>query len=269
MPQKVWQRCADILDRVFPAAGVRVVLDVGARDCGESSDFARHYPVATVYAFECNPATLPLCRAAAAAEPRIVLTEKAASNRAGTLAFFPTDPEKTVTGLQNGNPGASSMFEATGAYPEETYVQKRIEVEAIRLDGFLAQQGVGAIDVLWMDVQGAERLVLEGLGECLREVKAVHMEAEFFEIYKGQALFQDVDAYLRRYGFTLLGFTSYSRYSADCLYVRGDVPVAMAALHGEFPFLKRNLGKLRKHKIKRALRRAIGLPAWAQAKQPS
>jgi FkbM family methyltransferase len=266
--QRVWLRCRDILDRIFPSEEVRIVLDVGARDCGESAEFAAHYPRATVYAFECNPATLPQCRAEAAREPRIVLTENAVSNRAGPLPFFPTDPEKTVSGWPNGNPGASSMFEATGTYPEEKYVQNRIEVEAIRLDDFLASRHVGAIDVLWMDVQGAERLVLEGMGERLRDVKAVHLEAEFFEIYKGQALFGDGDAYLRARGFALIGFTSYSRYSADTLYVRGDILYSSVALHREFPYLKRNLGKLRKHKVKRALRRAVGLPAWPEAKQP-
>jgi FkbM family methyltransferase len=195
-----------------------------------------------------------------------VLTEKAVSDKPGTLAFFPTDPERTVSGWPNGNPGASSIFVATGAYPEEHYVQNRIKVEAIRLDTFLEAHKVPAIDVLWMDVQGAEKLVLTGMGKHLRDVKCVHLEAEFFEIYKGQALFGDVDTLLRNHGFQLLGFTSYSRYSADALYVRDDVPYACTAIHRAFPFLKRNLGKLRKHQFKRALRRAVGLPAWPKAK---
>lgn len=265
MPQKVWLRCKEVLDRALDPAAVRVVFDVGARDCTESADFARAYPAATVFAFECNPATLPQCRAAAAVEPRIVLTEQAASNQSGRLAFFPTNPERTRTGVAAGNPGASSLFEATGAYPEEAYVQDRVEVDAIRLDQFCAARGIHEIDVLWMDVQGAEEMVLRGLGALLARVKFIHLEAEFFEIYRGQALFPGIDALLREAGFTLAGFTSYSQYAADALYAGAATGFAVRAARAALPYLGRNLAKYRRHRLKRALRRMVGLAEWPYA----
>jgi FkbM family methyltransferase len=215
MPQKVAARLLEIVAAARPGHAPHVVLDVGARDCGESVDFATAFPAATVYAFECNPATLPACRAAAAAEPRVRLTEQAVSDADGRTAFFPIDPAKTVTGSADGNPGASSLFEATGDYPLERYVQQRIEVETTRLDTFLARAGLDHVDVLWMDVQGAELLVLRGLGERLADVDWIHLEAEQFEIYRGQALFPAIDAHLAARGFELIGFTSYSIYAVD------------------------------------------------------
>ena len=265
MPQKVWLRCKEALDRALDPAAVRVVFDVGARDCNESADFARAYTAATVYAFECNPATLPQCRAVAAAEPRVVLTEKAASDRAGRLAFFPTNPAATQTGIAGGNPGASSLFEATGAYPEERYVQDRVEVEAIRLDAFCAAHGITDIDVLWMDVQGAEEMVLRGLGALLARVKFIHLEAEFFEIYRGQALFPGIDALLRDAGFALAGFTSYSQYAADALYAGPASGFTVGAARAALPYLGRNLAKYRRHRLKRALRRMLGMAEWPTA----
>lgn len=264
--QKVWQRCRDIVSGCTDAARVKVIFDVGARDCAESAAFAAAFPAATVHAFECNPATLPRCRAAAAAEPRIQLTEKAVADRAGRLAFFPIDPARSVGGYPGGNHGASSMFEATGAYPEETYVQNRIEVESIRLDAFCADHGIEAIDILWMDVQGAEGLVLEGLGDMLPKVSFIHAEVEFFEIYRGQALFPQVDARLRARGFRLAGFSSYSQYAADAVYIGPAVGVSLAELRGTHPFLARNLAKYRRHCWKRALRRMFGLREWADAR---
>lgn len=265
MAQRVWLRCKEVLDRALDAAQVRVVLDVGARDCAESADFARAYPGATVFAFECNAATLPQCRAVAAAEPRIVLTEKAVSDRAGRLSFYPTNPDRTITSFATGNPGASSLFEASGAYPEETYAQDRIEVDAIRLDQFCATHGLDAIDILWMDVQGAEELVLRGLGALLQRVKFIHLEAEFFEIYRGQALFPTIDALLRGAGFRLAGFTSYSQYAADALYAGPTTGFAVRAARRALPYLGRNLAKYRRHRLKRALRRALGLAEWPDA----
>lgn len=264
--QKVWLRCREIVAQARPAAEVRVIFDVGARDCAESAAFASAYPAATIHAFECNPATLPLCRAVAAGEPRVRLTEKAVSDKAGRLTFFPIDPARSAGGIPGGNHGASSIFEATGAYPEETYVQNRIEVEAIRLDRFCADAGVGAIDILWMDVQGAELLVLAGLGDMLERVAFIHMEVEFFEIYKGQALFPEVDRLLRERGFRLAGFTSYSQYAADAMYVGPGVVFPFAQVHREYPYLTRNLAKYRRHRARRALRRFFGMRAWPQAR---
>ncbi len=266
MTQRVWQRCHALVGFALDAAAVKVVFDVGARDCAESADFARAYPAADVYAFECNPATLPKCRAAAAAEPRIHLTEKAVAAQEGRLSFFAIDPARSVGGVAGGNHGASSMFEASGAYPEETYVQNRIEVESIRLDRFCAKAGVTAIDVLWMDVQGAELLVLEGMGDLLRQVSFIHMEVEFFEIYKGQALFPAVDALLTGRGFRLAGFTSYSQYSADALYVGPKAVFPFARAQREYAYLQRNLAKYKRHRWKRTLRRALGMREWPDAK---
>ena len=266
MAQRVFSRLVEVLEAGSPDHEVRTVFDVGARDCEESRQFTRAFPEARVYAFECNPATLPACRAVALAEPRILLTEQAVSSRAGTTRFYPIDQQRTVTGAPDGNPGASSLFRATGAYAEEQYVQCEIEVGTLRLDEFMQVHGVQSVDILWMDVQGAEALVLEGLGARLRDVRCVHMEVEFSAIYKDQVLFGDVDPYLARHGFRLLGFTSYSRYAADALYVRDDIPLDVDALRSAFPYLSRNLGKMRSHKLQRSLRRLVGLPAWREAR---
>lgn len=262
--QRVFTRLLEILASATPHHEVRTVFDVGARDCEESLHFARAFPEAQVYAFECNPATLPNCRAAAASESRVYLTESAVSNCAGTMTFYPIDPKRTVTGAPDGNPGASSMFRATGRYLEEQYVQDEIEVPTLRLDAFMRDRGIDEIDVLWMDVQGAESLVLEGLGARLRDVRCLHIEVEFFEIYEGQALFDDVDPYLRDRGFRLLGFTSYSRFAADALYLRDDIEADVASLQRKFPYLSRNLGKMRTHRLRRSVRRLFGLPAWQE-----
>ena len=266
MSQKVWQRCHELVGCALEASAVKVVFDVGARDCTESTDFAQAYPAATVYAFECNPATLPKCRAAAALEPRIHLTEKAVAEKEGRLSFFAIDPARSVGGTPGGNHGASSMFEASGDYPEETYVQNRIEVDSIRLDRFCLAAQVTAIDILWMDVQGAELLVLEGLGDLLAQVSFIHMEVEFFEIYKGQALFPAVDSLLRSRGFRLAGFTSYSQYAADALYVGPQAVFPFARAQREYPYLQRNLAKYKRHRVRRVLRRALGLREWPDAK---
>ena len=62
---------------------------------------------------------------------------------------------------------------------------------------------IAAIDLLQVDVQGAELDVIRGAQERLRDAAVVVAEVEFVEMYKGQPLFADVDAEMRRQGFCL------------------------------------------------------------------
>ena len=264
--QRVFSRLIEIVACALPQRQIKTVFEVGARDCVESALFAAAYPQATVFAFECNPATLPACRAVAAANPRVKLTEKAVSDRAGVIAFYPTDPARSVTGTPHLVAGASSLFVATGKYPEETYVQNQIEVEAITLADFMHANAILAIDLMWMDVQGAELLVLAGLGERTRDVACVHMEVEFFEIYQGQALFGGVHAKMTAAGFMLAGFSSYSRYAADAVYFRVELGVSRLGLWRRHPYLLRNWRKMLQHRCKRWLLRTIGRPEWPAPK---
>lgn len=255
MPQIAFDRFAEIVRATLGAGSVRTVFELGARECGETLDFAAAYPQARIVAFECNPATLPACRSAVAGNARIKLVEKAVSDRNGTIRFFPTDPERTVTKHAGGNPGASSLFRARPDYPHEKYVQNEITVQTTTVADVMAAEGVAQIDLLWMDVQGAELLALKGFGERLADVRLIHMEVEFLPIYEGQALFGDVHAFLVQRGFRLLGFTTYAPYTGDAVYgpAARFGPLAPLTLGLRFPYLLRYRARRLRHRVKRVL----------------
>ena len=263
MSQLVFERFTQIVRSVLGTDSARTIVELGARDCVETLDFESAFPEARIFAFECNPATLPACRLAVRGRSRIKLVEKAVSDRRGTVTFYPTDPARTVTKHPNGNPGASSLFRASPDYPHETYVQNEIAVETTTLKDFMSEEGIASIDLLWMDIQGAELLALKGLGDCLSEVGLIHMEVEFLPIYQGQPLFVDVHDYLRGHGFTLLGFTSYSRYSGDAVYAspRRAGIIDAVKLGLKYPYLIRTRLDRFRHWIKRVLLRRSPAPA--------
>lgn len=141
---------------------VRVVLDIGARDCEESVAFHPYFPGAHIYAFECNPVTLPVCRKAIENKNKLHLVEKAVSEIDGSVTFYQIDKAKTtMSGIYN--PGSSSLYVFSEKSPEK-YAQKAIHVESVRLATSLKEEGLEHIDLLWMDVQGAELLCLKSLG---------------------------------------------------------------------------------------------------------
>jgi FkbM family methyltransferase len=204
-------------------ARVDTLVELGARDCVETEAFSKRLPQTQIYAFECNAHTLPLCRERAAPLPNVTLVEKAASDRDGVVPFFPVDVERTRTTWTDGNPGASSMFQASGNYPVESYVQYEIKVPSVKLSTFMASAHLKTIDLLWMDIQGAELMALRGLGQELSQVKLIHTEVEFFEIYRGAPLYSEIKRYLNQNGFLLVGFTQFSRFSGDAVFVNKSV----------------------------------------------
>jgi len=212
---------ARLVRRHLGEAGM--IFEFGARDCGESLAISKEFPEARIYSFECNRATLPVCRERVSRHPAITLVECAVGETDGIATFHPIDPARTVTTWSDGNPGASSLFVASGKYELETYIQGTEQVPITRPDTFMAQHGIGRVDALWMDIQGAELMALKGFGELLQRVGLISLEAEFVEIYKDQPLFADVHAFLRKRGFLLVGFLSLGKHSCDAVYVRIDL----------------------------------------------
>jgi FkbM family methyltransferase len=102
-------------------------------------------------------------------------------------------------------PGMTSLFEPNFAvldwfnsFSEWSVVQQRVPVQTRRLDD-LAE--IAAMDMLKIDVQGAELMVFKGAEEKLKRAVAIHTEVCFLELYKNQPLFGDVDVDLRSRGF--------------------------------------------------------------------
>lgn len=216
-------RFVKIVKDLLGEESIKVLVEVGARDCRETLRFHKLLPNANIYTFECNPQTLPGCRDRVKNKSKIHLIEKAVSDVTGIVKFYPINPSKTTTTWIDGNPGASSLLKASGKYPIENYIQDEIEVESIRLDDYIIDNSINAIDLMWIDIQGAELLALKGLGNKIRKIKLLHLEVEFFEIYKEQPLFEDLKSYLNKKDFFLIGFTNYGKYSGDAIFLNRDI----------------------------------------------
>jgi FkbM family methyltransferase len=92
-------------------------------------------------------------------------------------------------------------------------------VQTKRLDDVLL---TGSVEFLKLDIQGAEFLVLQNSIEVLGRTAVIHCEVEFDAIYKGQALFHDVQKFLTDHGFYLVDLIISHRYAyQNSLHVPG------------------------------------------------
>ncbi len=192
------------LTQTFKNKEVEVIFDVGACHALESVELSKKYPNAKVYTFEANPVSYDVCLENTEGYDSITVINEAVNDYDGVCKFYPMDKEKTITTWEDGNQGASSLYRANGQYDFiEKYVQYEIEVPCTRLDTFCERNGIDKIDIIWMDLQGAELKALQSLGSLLDTVQIIHTELEMNPMYEGQCLFSDVNEYLTNNGFDL------------------------------------------------------------------
>jgi FkbM family methyltransferase len=83
-------------------------------------------------------------------------------------------------------------------FPTWGTVKERIPVTTRKLDDIAE---IAAMDFLKMDVQGAEREVLEHGRGKLKDAVAVQTEVSFIALYEGQATLSEMDQLMRELGF--------------------------------------------------------------------
>ncbi len=205
--------------RQIDRGSVGMIFEVGCADGEDTLRLAAAFP-AEVHAFECNPEALVEARQRCAGVSEIRLIEKAAWDADCSIPFFPvTATIEKESGKVIQNPGASSCFEARPDYLRE-YFQAEIMVEATRLDTYCAQHGITFIDLLCMDVQGAELRVLKGLGRVLERVRYIITEIEIKPLYYDQAVYTEVHGYLKANGFRQAAEVYRDPWFSDYLYIR-------------------------------------------------
>ncbi|MEI2643025.1 MAG: FkbM family methyltransferase [Candidatus Nanopelagicales bacterium] len=182
-----------------PPLEVSSIWEIGSRDGEDARALLDAFPLAHLDAFEPNPDTFSIVESVAATRrSRMTAHNIALTESDGTTTLYKIDRERTKTTWQDGNPGASSLFRASGAYSaHEDYVQVPVSVAGRRASTLITEEQLAVPQLVWIDVQGAELSVLRGFHEALSTVSAIYLELSLKEIYEGQALAPDVVSYLR------------------------------------------------------------------------
>jgi len=170
------------------------IVIVGAYEADEIRRMRRIYSQARFLCFEPNPKTYQNVIEKYRDWPGVEARKLALSDAPGRDRFY-----------ELGMPGNGSLLEpdieswsATVKWEDKSLTS--FEVELSTLDHETAQ--LPSIDLLWMDVQGAEGKVLAGGGEALKRTNAVFLEVALIHSpYKGAMLFSEIKAKLEGYGF--------------------------------------------------------------------
>lgn len=121
-----------------------------------------------------------------------------------------------ATKISDKSHASGSLRKPTGHlehFPDVHFDQSS-PVECFSLDSIFESEWLTKIDLLWVDIQGAENLMIAGGKTALSHTRYLFMEVENVELYEGEALKTDLVALLP-------GWTVLQEFEYNVLMVNG------------------------------------------------
>ena len=233
---------------LFPGNKPLLILEAGACEGEDSIRYGRLFPSSQIYAFEPMPGNIDIAKENFKKYniQNVTLIEKALSDKNGSAQFFVSGgnpPGITGQDWDYGNKSSSLLYPARHTeIAEFIRFDQTIIVGTITLDEFCKENKIAGIDFIHMDVQGAEGMVLRGAVNSLPFTKAIWLEVSTIDLYKDQALAENIEGFMYNNGFIMI---------KDCLYgISGERFYISKAFYPEhrrlFPVWTRRRSFLRK-----------------------
>jgi FkbM family methyltransferase len=197
---------ANYLLPFLPKKDVLNVVDCGARSCMEMSKWEHLGEHFCLRGFE--PDAIECGRLNAEYESYghrfypICLGKRNEDNR----PFYVTKNKSASSLLRPMADVERFRHDGNYSFAEVFTVENVITLSTKTLNTWWLENHCPDIDLIKLDVQGAELEILESGTDALNGVVCVEVEVVFYPIYENQPLFADIDAFLRKQGFTFYGF---------------------------------------------------------------
>jgi FkbM family methyltransferase len=190
------------------------VVIVGAYDGSEVKVMEKSYPNAHFTLFEPSPKNFPLIQKAFADSKKVKCVRKACGEEPGAMSFYELPMEGNGS-LLKPDPEEWQRFTQ---WPDNKVTEHKVDVTTLDLEISPSDP----IDLLWVDVQGAELQVLRGAKASLSSTKAVFLEVALAKSpYSGGALLHELSEMLQPYGhqLVLLGLDPWN-FTGNALWLK-------------------------------------------------
>jgi len=169
------------VQKTFRAPGPKTFLELGAHR-GDDTAWMSKLPGVTIHAFEPDPRNNPKMR------HNVTLHRAAVSDRDGrgllTLSKEGWGQEWTHSSSIKRPKNHLQRFPVTFG--------EAVEVKLLTLDTFCRERGLGVIDFIWADIQGAEGEMIRGARQSLARTRYLYTEYSDEELYEGQATLREI-----------------------------------------------------------------------------
>ena len=179
----------------------RRVIDAGAHRGAFTDAFLRLHRPERVVLVEAIPELALKLREKYSDDARISVLAAALSDRNGE-ARFEINRSEASSSLLPVDPRNSKWF------GRDLTVASSISVPTMTLPELMTRENLENVDLLKLDLQGAERLVLTGGADALDRVRVIYAEVFFEPLYAGAWLFWEMNEFLSGRGFKLCGLSN-------------------------------------------------------------
>jgi FkbM family methyltransferase len=187
--------------RHLPRVNYRFVIDAGANRGAFTDAFLRLHQPERIVLVEAIPELAMKLQARYEGDPRISVVSAALSDSSGE-AKFEINRSEASSSLLPIDPRNSGWF------GRDLSVANSISVVTLTLPELMDRQQLERVDLLKLDLQGAERLVLSGGAKVLDRVRVIYTEVFFERLYGGAWLFWEMNEFLAGCGFKLCGLSN-------------------------------------------------------------
>lgn len=184
------------------------IIEVGAHVGSDSEEFAIMYPEGRIFSFEPDPRNYVVLERRTRRYGNVRYMPVAVGKDFDVALFWPSSGGSRAVKSLSTHTASGSLLRPTGHLkhsPQITFdPNDRFAVPVVPLDAVLDPFGLDTIDLIWLDVQGAELHVLAGGRQALARTALVYLEVSFEELYEGDCSFDDIQSHLDESGFDLV-----------------------------------------------------------------
>lgn len=172
------------------------IIEIGAHEGGDTMEFSLLFPKGRIYSFEASPKLFAMLYRRCYKLRNVTLVNAALSDRNGVSHFHQS------SGVYNASGSLLPPTEHLVRHPDVHFEpEDMVIVPTITLSEYFNITALKYVDLIWVDVQGAEKLVLEGGFEILKITKFIYAEVSEISLYEGGTNYSELKLFLEKLGF--------------------------------------------------------------------
>ena len=190
------------------------ILHIGAHECEELNDYLSYgVNISNIYWIEAMNEKVNFC--------------KSKYNNSVNIyqAVIDDEDNKEITFNITNNGQSSSILEFgthTKSHPD-VYIITNKKMITSRMDTIIDRENIPieTINFINLDIQGVELRALKSMEKYLHHIKYIYTEVNTEQVYKGCNLIDDIDEYLKNFGFIRVAQRIYQQFGwGDAFYIK-------------------------------------------------
>lgn len=203
----------EYLLRSLLSIDVPIIVDAGA-NVGQSVDYFKSiWTDAIIHSFEPVEESYKQLTDNIQKYSNVHCYNYALSNINGKAEFYVNNHQNMLSSFYNLNKNSTDSIAVNCPEPDhKNFFDYNIKtVNVTTLDNFASLHNIKYIDILKMDVQGAEPLILEGATNILESTNIIITELMLYDLYEKKLNFYDYEKILLPLGFELYDISHQSK----------------------------------------------------------